>query len=42
MTPICEMCIYLHLEDYFGIQKKIINDLSKFASINENCKFLYY
>ena len=42
MTPICEMCIYLHLEDYFGIQKKIINDLSKFASINENCKFSYY
>lgn len=36
--PFCEMCIYLHLEDYFGIKKSIKKDLGeKFWSVETQC-----
>jgi hypothetical protein len=28
-SPICDMCIRLHLETHFGIEKKIIKDIGK-------------
>jgi hypothetical protein len=36
-SPICDMCIYLHLEDFFGIKKKIIND----PHPKSYCKYYY-
>ncbi len=38
-TPICDMCIYLHLEDHFGVEKKIFNDIHSWTSIKENCHY---
>ncbi len=38
MAPICDICIYLHLEDFFGVEKKIIQDSGYFTNIEKNCK----
>ena len=37
-SPLCDMCIKLHLEDHFGIEKKIINEIDKLWSPKLNCK----
>jgi alpha-1,3-fucosyltransferase len=37
VSPLCEMCIQLHLESYFGIKKKVIHNISKMWSKKENC-----
>ena len=37
-TPLCDMCIKLHLEDFFGIETKIINDIGYFWDKNSQCK----
>ena len=39
MTPICDMCIYLHMEDYFGVEKKVFNEIKSWTSIKENCEY---
>ena len=37
-APICNMCIQLQLENYFGIKKSLINDLAGYWSRKRNCK----
>lgn len=34
---ICEMCIQLHLEHFFGVKKKIINDFDSYWNKNSQC-----
>ena len=29
-APLCDMCIKLHLESFFGIKKKIVTDVEKY------------
>ncbi len=36
-SPICHMCIQLHLEVYFGIKSSIIQNLGDYWSIDKNC-----
>lgn len=31
-SPICNICIFLHLEDFYGVKKQVITDLNKFWS----------
>ena len=35
---ICEMCIHLHLEDYFGIKKKVIERFDFYWNQERQCK----
>lgn len=37
-NPICDMCIYLHLEDFYGVKKSIIDNIGTYWSIESNCK----
>jgi hypothetical protein len=38
----CSMCIQLQLENYFGVKKKVIDDISVFWSKKVNCKNLNF
>lgn len=38
---ICDMCIYLHLEEYFGVAKKTIYDIEDHWSRSRDCKDLF-
>ena len=35
---LCEMCIHLHLETYFGITKKVYNDWNNYWNKDTQCK----
>jgi hypothetical protein len=35
--PICNMCIQLQLENYFGIKKRVIDDIPGYWSKKNNC-----
>lgn len=35
---ICDMCIQLHLEDFYGIKQQVINDFDKYWSRSKDCK----
>jgi hypothetical protein len=37
-SPLCDMCIQLHLEDHLGIKRNVINDIDKIWSEKLNCK----
>ena len=37
--PICDMCIQLHLEDYFGVKKKSIKNVTAIWNANDDCNF---
>jgi alpha-1,3-fucosyltransferase len=42
-SPLCEMCIQLHLESYFGMKKKVINNIDEIWSEKNNCFYnLFY
>ena len=41
-SPLCEMCIQLHLETYFGMKKKVIHNLDKIWSKKTNCYYKLY
>ena len=34
----CDMCIRLQMENFFGIQKQVINDLGDFWNAKKDCK----
>lgn len=36
--PICDMCIRLNLEDYYGIQTNVIENIGEYWSRSRNCK----
>ena len=38
MSSLCNMCIHLQLENYFGIKKKVISDIGSYWSKSVNCK----
>jgi hypothetical protein len=38
LSPICSMCIKLHLEDHFGIERKVIPDVAELWNKKTNCK----
>ncbi len=40
ISPLCDMCIKLHLEDYYGIERKIRKNVESDWSINQNCKLI--
>lgn len=35
---VCDMCIQLHLEKYYGIKQQVIHDFTKYFSKSEQCK----
>ena len=35
---ICEMCIQLHLEDFYGMKQNVITDFDKYWNVAEQCK----
>lgn len=35
---VCEMCIQLHLETFYGIKKKVINDFNSYWNKGTQCK----
>ena len=37
-SPICNMCIFLQLENFFGIKNSVVNDISSYWSRKNNCK----
>ncbi len=37
-VPLCDMCIYMNLERFYGIQKKVLVDVSEFHGKRENCR----
>ena len=36
-SSICSMCIQMHLEEVFGIKRKVVEDIGKYWSPSENC-----
>ena len=36
--PICDLCVYLHLEDYYGVKQSIIKNIGSFWNLKSNCK----
>jgi hypothetical protein len=36
--PLCDMCIQLHLESFYGIQESVVHDIGNYWSKKENCK----
>ena len=39
---ICSMCIKLQLEEFFGIEKKVIEDIGSYWSREKQCKLPSY
>ena len=37
---LCNMCIKLHLEDYYGFQTNVINNIDNYWSSKHDCKHL--
>lgn len=35
---LCEMCIRLHLEDFYGQKQSVITDFNKYWNKNKQCK----
>lgn len=35
---ICDMCVELHLEKFYGIRKNVITDFSKYWNRNDQCR----
>ena len=35
---VCEMCIYLHLETFYGMKKKVITDFNSYWNKGAQCK----
>ena len=41
MSNLCNMCIYLQLENFFGIKSSRIDDVATYWGLKENCKEPY-
>jgi hypothetical protein len=37
-VPFCDMCIYMNLERFYGIQPKVLADIGAFHGRRHNCK----
>jgi alpha-1,3-fucosyltransferase len=40
ISPLCDMCIKLHLEHYYGLERKIRKNVESDWSMNKNCKLI--
>ncbi len=38
---LCDMCIKLHLEDYYGFQTNVINNIENYWSSKHDCKYTH-
>ena len=36
---LCDMCIHLHLETFFGKKRKVIKDMGKYWDSNSQCTY---
>ena len=40
-STLCNMCIYLQLENFFGIKSSRIDDVATYWGLEDNCKVPY-
>ena len=41
-SPLCDMCIYLHLEDFYGIKQKIYHNMNEYWNKENDCVLKKY